>query len=325
MKTKLIVAGAVTLLLVIIVALTFRKPSHRPAVKILLDWKAEPTYAGFYIAKQKGFFSQIEKDGTSIEIIEGSGATLSAQLMGNGDEYLISACSGEATAIAVSKGIPIKSVAVLYPAVPTVIYSRADTAIRTPQDMNGKRIGLIDGSITLDEYRGLIAVNNLDRSKINEVHVGWDVAPLLTRQVDGLMNYAELTPVELRLKGHDIVTMRLADFGVTAYSLNLIVNADALKENEPLVKKLVEGICQGYEFLKTNPSEAAALFGRAFPEKDKAYLEKSTEIVAQQLGQGRVGEQTQAGWQATIKTLQSLGLLQREITVEEVAAPNFLK
>jgi len=178
-------------------------------IKILLDWQAEPTYAGFFVAREKGYFEDVKKEGFDVEIVEGNGAATTAQIMGTSDEYLVASDSGEATAIAVSKGIPIKSLAVLYPDVPTVIYSREDTPISKPSDMVGKRIGLIDGSVTVDEYRGVVTANGIDRSKIQEVHVGWDVAPLLTKKVDGLMNYEELTPVDLRLQGHPVATRSL--------------------------------------------------------------------------------------------------------------------
>ena len=118
------------------------------SVSLLIDWKAEPTYAGFFIAKARGFY---EQRGLDVEIVEGNGATTAAQLIGAGT-YSIGSASGEATAIARSRGIPVKSLAVFYPDVPTVIYSRADTPIRTPADLIGKRIGIINGSITFDGY-----------------------------------------------------------------------------------------------------------------------------------------------------------------------------
>jgi ABC-type nitrate/sulfonate/bicarbonate transport system substrate-binding protein len=157
-------------------------PANLEKVKILLDWKSEPTYAGFYIAKEKGYFKQ---QGLDVEIVEGNGATTSAQVIGSTDTYLLGSCSGAATAIARSKGIPIKSLAVLYPNIPTVLYSLTENPILKPTDMIGKRIGLASGSINVDEYRGVVAANKIDRTKIKEVGVGFDVAPLLTKKVDG--------------------------------------------------------------------------------------------------------------------------------------------
>lgn len=291
-------------------------------ISLLIDWKAEPTYAGFYIAREKGFY---RKRGIDVEIVEGNGATNSAKIIGEGSTYFIGSCSGAATAIARSKQIPVKSVAVLYPNVPTVIYSRADTPIKQPSDMIGKRIGVIDGSITADEYRGVVAANKIDRSKIKEIGVGFDVAPLLSKQLDGLMNYEELTPVELRLQGHQIEVMRFADYGVKAYSLNLIVNNSSIDREKQAIQAIVEGTIEGYEFLRTSPDEAAAIFSRLYPERSPKYISESTKIVAALLGKGPVGQQTIQGWKDTINTLQSLGLIQGEVKTEDVAVAQYLK
>src|SRR5262249_21029419 len=161
--------------------------------------------------------------------------------------------------------------------------------IRQPSDMISKRIGIINGSITADEYRGILAANHIDRSQIKEVGAGFEVAPLLTKQVDGLMNYEELTPVELRLKGHDIVTMRFADFGLHAYSLNLIVNDSALQNRGETIRKIVDASVKGYEFVRNNPDQAAAVFITLFPERDPNYVRESVRIVAKLLGAGPIG------------------------------------
>lgn len=324
-KANISVVIAAAMILSMVIGCERKTPETQPSeltrVKLLIDWKAEPTYAGFYMAREKGFY---KSRGLDVEIVEGSGATTSAQVIGVGESYFIGSCSGAATAIARSKGIPVKSVAVFYHDVPTVLYSRADTPIRKPSDMIGKRIGLIDGSISVDEYRAVVAANELDRSEIDEISVGWDVAPLLNRQVDGLMNYEELTPVQLRLQGHDIVVMRFSEFGIQAYSLNLIVNDNALVERTDTVEAIRDATIEGYEFVRVKPDEAAAIFCRLFPERSKEYVKESMKIVARLLGDGPVGQQTTPGWSATIQTLDELGLLAKPVTVEEVAASNYV-
>ncbi len=253
---------------------------HLKHVKLLIDWKAEPTYAGFYLARELGFY---KRRGVDVEIAEGSGATVSAQVIGAGDQYLIGSCSGEATAIARSRGIPIRSVAVLYPNVPTVIYSRQDTPIQKPTDLIGKRIGLIDGSISVDEYKGLLAANHIDRA-----------------------------------------VLRFADFGLKAYSLNLIANDRALATEDTTIRAVVDGTVEGYEFLRQNPSEAAKIFGHLFPERNPEYVRDSTQVVSKLLGDSKIGAQTQEGWEATISTLKLLGLLDKTVTVSEVTAKEYL-
>jgi ABC-type nitrate/sulfonate/bicarbonate transport system substrate-binding protein len=317
-------AVLITLLVAVLAAAcATERGESQPAlrtVQVLIDWKAGPTYAGFYLAKERGFY---RRRGLDVEIVEGTGATVAAQVIGAGTSYVIGSSSAEATAIARSQGIPVRSVAVFYPSVPTVVYSRADTPIRNPRDLPGKRIGLTKSSITYEEYRGLLAANNIDRSTIHEVETGFDPAPLLTKQVDGLLDYQELTPAELKADGHDLVLMRLADFGLKAYSLNLIVNDAAMSREQTTIRAITEATIEGYEYLRNNPAEAAALFSGMFPASRKAYVVESIRIVAQLVGDP-VGRQTRRGWEQTIATLQGLGLLARAVTVDEVTATGYL-
>jgi ABC-type nitrate/sulfonate/bicarbonate transport system substrate-binding protein len=311
---------SVALLAAAIFALPACTPQNRQ-IKFLLDWIAGPTFAGLYVEKERGFF---QKRGIDIEFVEGTGAPISAQVIGAGSTYFIGIGSGEAVAIARSKGIPVRSVSVLYPDLPTTIISLATDPIRKPGDLVGKTMGVTVGSITVDEYRGLLAKNNIDRSSIREVDVGFQIAtPLLQKQVNAVMDYEELTPVQLRLKGHDIVTLRLADYGVKAYSLNIMVNDAALAKEPDTVRAIVDAAHEGYEFLKANPEETAAVFSRLFPEQDKEYVRASIAVVARLLGREPVGRQTRAGWQRTINTLEQLKLLTKNVDVDDVAAKDY--
>src|SRR5262245_7528528 len=95
------------------------QPAETPErVEILLDWRAPPTYAGFYIAGQLGSF---ERRGLDVKFTETQGAISAAEKIGAGSPFWIGSSSGIATAIGCSRGLPIRSVAVYYHRTPTVI------------------------------------------------------------------------------------------------------------------------------------------------------------------------------------------------------------
>jgi len=148
-------------------------------------------------------------------------------MIGEGKQYWIGASSGIATAIGRSNGQAIKSLAVYYQKTPTVIFTRTEDRIAHPRDLYGKTLGLVPGSITNEELRALVAANKLDRGKIKETTVEWNAYALVEKKVDALMDYDEMAPAELIAEGRRITLVRLSDFGVRAYSLNLIVNDSA--------------------------------------------------------------------------------------------------
>lgn len=290
-------------------------------VELLLDWKALPTFAGFYLAKQMGAF---ERRGLDVTFAETQGAVNSAAMIGEGKPYWIGSSSGMATAIGVSKGQPIKSLAVYYNKTPTVIFSRSDERIAHPRDLYGKTLGLVPGSITNEEFRALVAANKLDRNRIKEVTADWNAYALIEKKVDALIDYDEMLPSELIAEGRRITMIRVSDFGVRAYSLNLIVNTAAWADpaKRAIAEKIVEAVQEGYNSVKERPGDAALHFSNMFPRLAPRYVDRATVTVAQQLSGPPTGIQTRAGWEATIKTLESLNLLAKPITVDDVAIFN---
>jgi ABC-type nitrate/sulfonate/bicarbonate transport system substrate-binding protein len=287
-------------------------------VEMLLDWKALPTYAGFFLAKELGAF---ERRGLDVEFTEVQGATPAAAMVGDGKKFWIGSSSGTATAIGRSQGLPIKSLAVYYHKTPSTIFTRAEDRIALPRDLYGKTIGLVKGSITNEEFRAMIELNHLDGRKINRVTVDWDPWALLEKKVDALIDYQEMTPAELLAEGRSILLLRLSDFGVRTYSLNLIVNDEAWAQpqKQAIARKIMDAVQEGYTFVREHPGDAAGRFSTLFPRLAPNYVDRAMAIVSQQLGTPPLGSQTRRGWQDTLDTLSSLGLLAKPVTVDEVA------
>ena len=129
-----------------------------------------------------------------------------------------------------------------------------------------------------------------------------------------------MAPSELIAEGRRITMIRLSDFGVRAYSLNLIVNDAAWADpaKRATAAKIVEAVQEGYNTVKERPADAATHFSNLFPRLAPRFVDRSMVTVSQQLSGPPTGIQTRAGWEATIKTLESLNLLAKPITVDEV-------
>lgn len=288
-----------------------------PHVDLLIDWKPGPTYVGFLLAREMEGF---KRRGLDVRIVEGHGANVAADMLGAGKEYWIGSSSASATAIGRSHELPIRSLAVYYRRSPTVVYSRAEDRIDAPRDLVGKKIGLVQGSTTVDEYRAMLAANRIDRNRVTEVAVDWNSNALLDRTVDALLDYEELAPAELQAQGKRIAVMRLADYGLRTYSLNLVVNENAwlVQARQQTARRIAEAVQEGYQFVRDKPAEAAAIYGRLFPDLPARYVELAMQIVARQLAPP-IGSQTRLGWEDTLKILSNQRLLARAVSAEEVA------
>ncbi len=287
-------------------------------VEILLDWRPLPTYAGFFLARERGAF---ERRGIAVTFAETQGAIASTEAIGTGKPHWIGTSSGAATAIGRSRGQPVRSLAVYYQRTPTVVYSRTEDRIAHPRDLAGKAVGVVPGSVTGEELRAMFLANNLDPDSIRRVTVDGTATALLDRKVDALVDYEEMSPTELVAEDRRITMVRLADFGVRLYSLNLVVNDAAWADpvRRATAQKVVDAVQEGYDMVKEHPAGAAAQFASLFPRLSPRYVDRSMVSVARQLSGPPTGVQTRAGWEATLRTLEQLKLLARPVTVDEVA------
>lgn len=297
-------------------AQSLEKPLEK--VQILLDWRALPTFAGFFLAREMGAF---ERRGIEATFGETQGAIASATEIGAGNAHWIGSSSGIATAIGRSRGQMIKSLAVYYQKTPTVVYSRTEDRISHPRDLIGKTLGLVPGSITNEELRAMFIANKLDHNAVKISSVDWSANALLDRKVDALVDYEEMAPSEMIAEGRRITMIRLADFGVRLYSLNLIVNDAAWADpaRRVIAEKIVDAVQDGYNMVKERAGDAAIHFAQMFPRLAPRYVDRSMVTVSQQLSGPPTGIQTRAGWEATLKTLDQLNLLARPLTVDKVA------
>ncbi len=289
--------------------------SQTARIQVQIDWHAEPFYAGIYVAKAKGWFSEA---GFDVEILQGNGAANAAQLIGTSSGPIIGTSSASETVLARAKGIPIRSLAVLMPNTPYVLVSLPRAPIAKPSDLIGRKIGVIPGTLTPDEFHALISANGIKRDQVQEIAVDFTATALLSGQVDALIFSEDNVPLQLKLQGYNPTILRFRDFGVDVYSLNLIANDQAVERRPDVLAKLVAVISRGYEFVRSDPAESAQIFSKIFPERDQLYVRESTKVVGSLVGAGKVGEQTTQGWSHTISTLVQLGILKVDIDPGQV-------
>lgn len=287
-------------------------------VEILLDWRPLPTYAGFFLAREMGAF---ERRGLAVGFTETQGAIASTESIGEGTAHWIGTSSGAATAIGRSRGVPVRSLAVYYQRTPTVVYSRTEDRIAHPRDLAGKTVGVVPGSITGEELRALFLANKIDPETVRRSTVDWSATALIDRKVDALVDYEEMAPSEMIAEGRRITMIRLADFGVRLYGLNLAVNDAAWADpaRRAIAWKIVDAVQEGYNLVKEHAADAATQFATLFPRLAPRYVDRSMVTVARQLTGPPTGIQTRAGWEATLQTLEQLKLLAKPVTVDEVA------
>src|SRR5262249_5617396 len=145
-------------------------PAQGPAqgkVSLRLNWYLGGLHTPFYYGKERGLYTA---EGIDLTINEGRGSANTVQVIAAGSDTFGLADSSSIILTA-SKGADVKSVMSLLNSTGFSVISLASTGIRTPKDLEGKKLALSPGDPMWQLFQAIASVNKLDTSKISMVQV----------------------------------------------------------------------------------------------------------------------------------------------------------
>jgi NitT/TauT family transport system substrate-binding protein len=296
------------------------------SVSFRFDWIETPGDTAIRAALDQGFF---KANGLDVTTTVGSGSTDAVTLTGAG-QFQMGQASALAVVTGVGAGVPVKAVAIEYQTDPNGMISRPDAPIKIPTDLYGKKYGIQQGSSLL-YYKAILAVNALDESKITEVPIGFDIAPLIAKQIDGLIDFGDGELIETR---HALKTeptwAPLQDWGVKTYGTTLIVNNGFAASNPAAVKGFVKAYAQGIKWAVENPDAAVAMMQKVYADADAAGLKERVLAALKYFTNDAtktkgVGWQDEARWQTeNIDLAKRIGLITKDIKAADVMSNDYL-
>jgi len=289
-------------------------------IDFLIDWTHTPDYVAYYVAKEKGFF---EEQGFDVNIIEGSGGSDAAKLLSSG-KYDIGTTTASSLNIINSKGGNIKSVAAIYQKTPTAILSLSKSGIRKPTDLYGKRLGYNPSSMTAQEYAAFAEKLNLDRSRIDELQIGWGKEELIAGKIDARVDWITDVYVDAKTEGFELNVIWLPDYGFEEYGEVIAVNKEYMIQNPEKVKRMTKAIIKGWEYTLDNKDEATIVFTQLFPEINKQFTRNALDEIDKLTGTGGLGYQEKNVWFATQEMLYGQGMIDHKVSLDSLYTNEFL-
>ncbi|MCV2878123.1 ABC transporter substrate-binding protein [Sedimentimonas flavescens] len=232
-------------------------------VKLQLKWVTQSQFAGYYVAKEKGFY---DEEGLDVMIMPGGPDISPTQVMAGGGADVTVDWMPSALA-AREKGLPLVNIAQPFKSSGMMLTCLKETGITGPEDFKGKTLGVWFGG---NEYPFLSWMATLgiptDGSEggVTVLKQGFNVDPLLQKQAACIstMTYNEYWQViDAGLAPEDLVTFKYEDEGVATLEDGLYVLESNLADpafKEKMVK-FVRASMKGWKYAEENPDEAAGI------------------------------------------------------------------
>jgi NitT/TauT family transport system substrate-binding protein len=293
------------------------------SITLRLKWFHQAQFAGFYVAKEKDLYKSA---GLNVDIQPGGPDFPAVQMVTGGNEQF-GVTGADQILIARSKGVPVVALAVIFRRNPFVLFSLAKSGIKTPADYVGKNIGVKIGGNEELIYRAVLAKAGVDKARLNEIPVKFDITPLLAGAVDVWPGYLINEVLAAREKGFDVNVVSPPDYGIELYADTLFTTEKMLKEKPDVVRKFVAATLKGWAAAIAAPEEAAQItvkYGAKLTyDHELAMMKASLPLL--QPDARPVGWMDAANWSTTQKLLVDAGFQKTMIDVGNAFTVEFLK
>lgn len=278
------------------------------SIRLPMGFVADPQFAPFYVAQEKGYFSEAGFDVAFDYSFETDGVSLVGA-----NELPFAIVSGEQVLLARAQAVPVVYVMEWFQRFPIAVVSKAEANIETPADLNGRTVGLpgFFGASYVG-YLGLLSASGIEPEAVDGQDIGFNqIESLLSDQSEAVVGYANNEPVQLANRGESINVIQVSDY-IDMVANGIITNETTIAENPEMVERFVGAALRGLADTLADPDEAFAIsksYVEGLEDGRKAVLEASLPLwQAETLGLSDL-----ESWQNTQQVLLGAGLLDEPV------------
>lgn len=242
----------------------------RPAIaqtkslKLTLPWLAQGATAYAFIAKERNLF---RSRGLDVEISRGFGSVAAVQAVAN-KQFDVGIAFVGPTLVGIARGFPLHGITTFNYDALFGIAVRADSGIRSPKDLEGKKIGVNPTSAEVPFWPAFTRKTGIDASKVTIVQMDARILErsLADKQVDAITCVGSSSIPVLQTLGAESRFMLWSAYGLNFYANALITRSDVIAEQQDTLKALAEALQEALQFQLLNPEESLEILGRQVPE-----------------------------------------------------------
>jgi ABC-type nitrate/sulfonate/bicarbonate transport system substrate-binding protein len=247
----------------------------REQVTLQLNWYHAAEFAGFYMAEAKGYYREANIDS---RILEGGPGIAARDYIFDGRADFALASFDEQRNFILA-GRPAVAVMTDFQIPPLVMFALADSGIKQPSDLVGRRVG-IKNNYWRNVARTTLAHAGVDPAGMIEVDVPADAQDMLyDHQVDVWMGYAHDEAVKAEMAGYQINKIFPSEYGVGGYEGLLLVSEDTINQKPDMVGRFARASQRGLQYAVEHPDEAAQVLVQKQPKENLEYYQRAMRIL----------------------------------------------
>ncbi len=233
-------------------------------VSLQLQWKHQFEFAGFYIAKEKGYYKDI---GLEVELKEF-----------NSDVNITDDVVSEKTTFGVNypniiyekaNGKDVVILNAILQSSPHVLLSLESSGINSIQDFKGRTIMSSHDALTAAPFISMLQKNKLSFDDLKTIPHTFDMNDIIEGKADIVNVFTSNEPFKLKQQGIQYKIWDPRDYGFDFYDVILFTSANQLKKDPQMVAEFNEASLKGWEYAFSHIEETVDLIFEKYNTQNK--------------------------------------------------------
>ncbi len=218
-------------------------------VTIALKWFYQYQFAGYIMAKEKGFFKDL---GIDVELIQRDPSKDHIKQVINGE--ITYGVSDSSILTYRANGYPVKIIASIFQHNAMVLISRKDSNIISPYELKGKKISFQQG---IDEaiIKSLFAYADIAENDYEYIPMDFSYRRFLNKEIDAIAAYVTDQPFWIQKEGFELNIINPLSYGIDLYGDNLFTTDSEIEKYPNRVYKMKKAVLKGWKYALEHKDE----------------------------------------------------------------------
>ncbi|MBP1749922.1 MAG: transporter substrate-binding protein [Deltaproteobacteria bacterium] len=220
-------------------------------ISFIPQWSPQAQFAGYYAAYEQGIY---RKHGLNVRIIQGGAYKPSSEILEKGEADIASIWLSTAIQKR-SRKIKLVNIGQIVQRSSLMLIAKKSQGIKTPEDLNGKKIGLWGADFRI-QPEAFFKKHNI---KVKVIPQSYSVNLFLRDGVDAAsaMWYNEYhTILNAGINADELTSFFYSDYGLNFPEDGLYVMEDVLKKDPEAICAFVRASIEGWKYAFDHPDEA---------------------------------------------------------------------
>lgn len=244
---------------------TFSYGTSLEKVSLQFHWLDQFEFAGYYMAKEKGFYKEA---GLDVEFKKYQyGLDIVDEVIQGNATYAI---GGSDLLVDISKGKQLYLLSAIFQSSPLVLLTTQDSGIKSIKDFKDKNIMLTPDTLNSVTFNAMLNKKNLSFKDLNIQKHSFDVNDLINGKTDLFQSYITNEPFTLKKAGVSPVIFDPKNYGFDFYSDILFTSENEVRNHKERMIAFKNATLRGWEYAFENIDESVFTIHKKFNSQKKS-------------------------------------------------------